>query len=293
MELAIRARDADLPATLTLPEGPILGGLVPLHGSNCGQRDFRLYRHLAETLPPQGIAVLRYDRRPNGGHDVPFHVQADDAREAASLLRRHIGEAPIGSWGFSQGGGWVAPLAAATWPDEFAFVVNVSGSSVSPGEQMRYGLAEQLRKHGFGDRVGELAALQDLFYGYLRGKADLAALHARVDEVKDEPWWPLLGYPERVPAALPGELWPDLDFDIAPAYERLAAPVLCFYGETDEWTPIDDSVRVWAETRARGGHEPATVVRLPGCDHEPWVGDGVHPEYERVLGDWLAERVRG
>lgn len=294
MELVIQARDADLPATLTLPEGHVRGGLIPLHGSHCGQRDFRLYRHLAEVLPPRGIAVLRYDRRDGGGRDVPFHVQADDAHAAVEVLRRHIGEVPVGLWGFSQGGGWVAPLAAATSPEEFAFVVNVSGSGVSPGEQMRYGLAEQLRRNGFGAHVGELATLQDVLYGYLRGEVDVLEVQAHVDAVKGQPWWPLLGYPETAPEGVPGEQWPDMDFDIAPHCERLKAPVLCFFGETDEWTPIEDSLRMWRETGERGGdggRGGLTVVRLDGCDHEPVLDGAVHVGYERALVGWIEERV--
>ncbi|MBB6036116.1 alpha/beta hydrolase family protein [Phytomonospora endophytica] len=135
MELVVNAQGADLPATLTLPDGPVRGGLIVLHGANCGRRDFHLYRHLADILPARGIAVLRYDRRPSEGHNVSFHLQAADARAAAALLRRQIGEAPLGLWGFSQGGGSVAPLAAATHPGEFDFLVNVSGAGLSPARR--------------------------------------------------------------------------------------------------------------------------------------------------------------
>ena len=49
---------------------------------------------------------------------------------------------PIGLWGFSQGA-WAATLVAGD-PDT-AFRVAVSGSGVSPAEQMRYGTREQVR----------------------------------------------------------------------------------------------------------------------------------------------------
>ncbi|MGH3647063.1 MAG: hypothetical protein ACRDTM_07795, partial [Micromonosporaceae bacterium] len=63
MPLSIRAGDATLPATLTLPPAGIRvrGGLVTLHPASGPSRDYFLFTHLAELLPPHGIAVLSYD----------------------------------------------------------------------------------------------------------------------------------------------------------------------------------------------------------------------------------------
>jgi pimeloyl-ACP methyl ester carboxylesterase len=89
-----------------------------------------------------GVAVLRYDRRADAeGHDIPLRTQVRDAHTAMEVLRQHVGQSPIGLWGFSQGG-WVAPLAAATHPAEVAFLITVSASGVSPAAQMRYGTAD-------------------------------------------------------------------------------------------------------------------------------------------------------
>jgi pimeloyl-ACP methyl ester carboxylesterase len=62
---------------------------------------------------------------------VSFADQAAGAPVPISVLRRHIGDGAIEPWGFSQGG-WVAPLAAATWPDEVAFLTLVSPSGSAP-----------------------------------------------------------------------------------------------------------------------------------------------------------------
>ena len=99
IELTIDAGDQLLPATLTMPAGAIRGGLIPLHGAAAADRSIFLYEHLARVLPPQGIAVLRYDRRPRDGGDVPFEVQAADAHAAVEVLRSHAGNVPIGLWG--------------------------------------------------------------------------------------------------------------------------------------------------------------------------------------------------
>jgi uncharacterized protein len=69
-----------------------------------GQRSFFCHLHLARVVPAAGIAVLRYDRRPHVDKaDVPFDRQAGDAAAAINALRGHVGDAPIGLWGFSQG----------------------------------------------------------------------------------------------------------------------------------------------------------------------------------------------
>jgi hypothetical protein len=50
-------------ADLTVPPGA-RAGLIPLHPANDPSRGSLLFADLAEQLPPLGVAVLRYDRRP-------------------------------------------------------------------------------------------------------------------------------------------------------------------------------------------------------------------------------------
>ena len=277
---------AGLPAVLDLPAGPVRGGLVVLHGSHAGQRSHFLYAHLARLLPPAGIAVLRYDRRLRAdGHDVPLTDQAEDAAAALTELRRHTGAAPVGLWGFSQGA-WAATLTATRHPVDFLVLVGCSG--VSPARQMRYGTAEQLRRHGYGPAdVAELTRLRALAEDYLRGDVPHAVAQAELDVAVRRPWFPLAFLPEELPAA-PGT-WADMDYDPAPVLARLTCPVLLCWGETDAWIPIEDSLAVW---RRAARDAELTVARLAGCDHAPTLGEGedldsVSPQYERVLLGWL------
>ncbi|UWM47617.1 lysophospholipase [Streptomyces carpaticus] len=183
--MPITAQETELPATLTLPDGPLRGGIVPLHGSHASTRDFLLHRHLAQALPARGIAVLRYDRRPSpSGRSIPFSEQAADARAAMSVLRQHVGDAPIGLWAYSQGG----------WPAEVAFLALVSPVGVSPGAQMRYGLARQLCVNGFADRLDDLSRFQDGLEVYVRRQSSADVLREVFAEAMCQPWWPLLGY---------------------------------------------------------------------------------------------------
>ncbi|WFE40252.1 alpha/beta hydrolase [Micromonospora sp. WMMD998] len=196
-----------LPATLDLPAGPVRGGLVVLHGSHADKRSHFLYAHLARLLPPAGVAALRFDRRPRvDGHDVPLADQADDAAAAVTELRRHVGAAPVGLWGFSQGS-WAAAFTATRHPVDF--LVQVGCSGVSPAAQMRYGTAEQLRRHGYGpDDLAELARLRGVAEGFLRGDVPRPTAQADVDAAAQRPWFPLAFLPRELPEA-PGT-WADM-----------------------------------------------------------------------------------
>jgi hypothetical protein len=286
-ELAV----AGLAATLTLPEGTVRGGVVPLHPASDGSRRQFLFDHLAETLVPRGVAVLRFDRRPSSAGDVPLEIQADDALEALRALRARpeVGSAPLGLWAWSQGA-WAAAVAAARSAD-VAFLVLLAACGVSPAEQMRYGTAEQLRRNGHGDdqALSELAELRAALEDALRDRSRLAASQAVVDRYAGRSWFPLAYVPRTLD---PAADWADMDFDPAPALGRVRCPALLFYGEKDEWTPIEHSLATWEQA----GNANLTVVRLPGTDHAPTFGgvherDAISPLYTEALVTWLDERL--
>lgn len=274
---------------LTVPEGRVRGGLVPLHPAVDGSRRQFLFEHLVDTVVPRGVAVLRFDRRPSpSGEDVPFAVQADDALAALDALRSEVGDVPLGLWAWSQGA-WAAALAASR-SREVAFLILLAACGVSPAEQMRYGTAEQLRRNGHGDdeALAELAGLRAALEDAVRDRSRLEASQVVIDRYADRPWFELA----RVPRTLdPSADWPDLDFDPAPILASVQCPVLLFYGEEDEWTPIEPSLAAWRRAAA------VTVVRLAGTAHAPTLGgvhdrDAVSPEYTEALAGWLDNRLR-
>lgn len=295
MELTIDADGVRLPATLDLPAGPVIGGLITLHGAQAGQRSFFLYEHLARVLPPVGVAVLRYDRRPGiDGADVPLVAQAADAHAAIETLGEHIGPRPVIVWGFSQGA-WAAPLTAAEYPESVAAAVLVSSCGVSPAAQMRIGTAQQLSQRGYSENdLRQLAELRAAVEAYLRGQRDRASTQALVDAAAERPWFPLAYLGAELPD--PGS-WADMDFEPEPVFAGVRCPVLAFYGQTDEWMPIDDSVAAWQRAGRASANTDITVVRLPGCDHMPTLDgrqdiDGISPDYTATLLIWLQERLR-
>ncbi|HEU0028389.1 MAG TPA: alpha/beta hydrolase [Ktedonobacterales bacterium] len=292
-QLRIASEGATLTATLTIPAaGPVRGGLVPLHPASEPSRGQFLFRQLADILPPRGVAVLRFDRRPSeDGGDIPLELQAKDALAALQVLQRvpGVGDAPLGLWGFSQGA-WAAPLAASIAPDAVAFLALIASTGVSPARQMRYGTAEQVRRAGYGaDALAQVAELRAAYEEYLRGRAGREPTQALIDRMAAQPWFPLVYVPDELP---PPGVWEDMDFDPEPIFARVLCPTLLFYGEDDEWTPADESIAVWR--RAAAGD--VTVTRLPGASHHPTLNGGldiasISPLYTRTLVDWIAARL--
>jgi pimeloyl-ACP methyl ester carboxylesterase len=280
--LEASSADRAFTAKLSLPSGAgPFPAIVGLHPADDGSRDHYLFRHLEALLPPAGIAVARFDRR---GDDVPLADQARDAKAVVDALaaRGDIDADRIGLWGLSQGA-WVAPLVA-TRSKQIAFLVLVAATGVSPAEQMRYGTAKQARS--FGHSESEVRALLDLreaFEDYARGRRPRAEVQALIDRAKSAPWFSRAWVRPDLPAA-PG-FWPDLDFDPAPVFAKVTVPVLLYYGQDDEWQPVDASIAAW---KGRG----RTIIRLPGTAHAPTLrGErdigSVSPDYTDSLVTWL------
>jgi pimeloyl-ACP methyl ester carboxylesterase len=289
-ELTVASDGVELPATLTLPADSVRGGVVTLHPASDGSRRQFLFEHLVETLVPRGIAVLRFDRRPSAAGDVPLAAQAADGLCALRLLRtqREVGSAPLGLWAWSQGA-WAAPIAAAR-SREVAFLILLAACGVSPAEQMRHGTAEQLRRHGHGNEaLRELAELRATLEEALRDRSRRDAAQAVVDRYADRPWFTLAYVPRTLD---PAADWTDMDFDPLPFLASVRCPVLLFYGEQDEWTPIEPSVAAWQQAAATSGNDAVTVVRLGGAHHAPTLGgvherDAISPAYTDALAEWI------
>lgn len=234
--------------------------------------------------------MLRYDRR---GDDVPLEQQAGDAVTAIASLRERddIDPTRIGLWGFSQGA-WVAPMVAAA-SEDVAFLVLVASTGVSPSEQMLFGTAKHARDAGFDDdAVGRLVALRQVVDEWRRGRVSREHAQRAVDEASEEPWFEH-AYVRRT---LGDAVWPDMDFDPEPVFSRVRTPLLLFYGEDDEWQPIDASIAAWRRAAKRAANEDVTIVRLAGTRHAPTLDArediaAIAPEYETRLVSWLEEHL--
>lgn len=223
---------------------------------------------------------------------MPLDAQVEDVLAVvAGLARRpEIDDARIGLWGFSQGA-WVAPLAA-TRSSAIRFLVLLASTGVSPSEQMLYGTSKHARLAGYGeDAAARIVDVRRVVDEHRRGRATRAAAQRAIDTIRDEPFFEHAWLPSDIESA--DLSWPDMDFDPEPIFAEVRVPTLLFYGEDDEWSPIDASVSAWQRAAQRARNHDLAVVRLAGTGHAPTLGgaesiEAIAPEYERALVDWLA-----
>lgn len=281
----------DVAVDAALSRGSSSRGIcVALHGANEPSRDYFLYEHLAEVVPPAGWDVLRFDRRPSA-HGVPLERQVADLRIVIDTALSELGDAhlSVALWGFSQGA-WTAALAASSAVD-VAFLVLVGFSAVTPGEQMRFATANYLRSGGHSEQaIAKLANLRDAYEAYLRGGMPQRGAQAIVDRCRSEAWFDLAYVPAHLPPLAEVEDTDFLDFDPLPFLVEADRPTLLFYGDDDKDVPVEASV----STIERMDSLRAEVRRLPGAQHDLTTGElkdcqTVHPGYESALVRWISQ----
>ncbi|MFC2082523.1 alpha/beta fold hydrolase [Candidatus Bipolaricaulota bacterium] len=103
----------------------------------------------AHRLATQGFATLRFDPAGVGQSEGDGTIRTLDMRmteavDAVSFVQSQssIRAERVGLWGVSQGG-WVIAMAAAQAPEQVAFLIMVSGTTISVAEQQVYGVETQ------------------------------------------------------------------------------------------------------------------------------------------------------
>ncbi len=293
LEVGFRNGGDSLAGSLLLPPGPKPPVVVLAHGSSTPDRDD--FRYYADLFARAGIAAFIYDKRDTGpetdGGSVSLQVLAGDLAAAAAALRSRpeVDGTRIGLFGFSQGG-WLLPVVAAR--EEFAFLVALSGPGVTYAEVNRFADRARLLREGFSDPDQKAAdrALARLDE-YARRGTDPADLQTVLDEAHRHPWAGRINLPRKVPTRsdLAGHLrWLDLDFDPAPLWRQVTAPVLLLYGELDENVPPGRSAARIRDALDRGGNRDVTVLVYPGAGHELLPA----PSLEEDLVRWMLGRFR-
>ncbi len=302
--LTFQNGDVTLAGTLVLPSGSGRHPAVVLfHGSGPEPRNLEMARWFAE----HGVAALTYDKRGVGDstgyfRKVPFmDLHLDGLAGLAVLAHRgDIDASHIGVWGLSQGG-WLGPLAASRSRD-VSFVIAVSGPAVSPGEQMVFYYANQLRAEGVPDQsVREMTALRRLVWNAASTGRDLAGATAQLDEARrkasDEH---VRAQQSDLAQALrrPAGLWvaQEMNYDPLVALRQLTVPSLFIFGEDDQVVPVGESVNLIRRTLTETHHPDFTIKTFPGADHGMQVREpdgSSHPAlgYYAAMRDWVLARV--
>jgi pimeloyl-ACP methyl ester carboxylesterase len=303
-EITFRNKDVLLKGTLTKPDTnnpcPVV---IVTHTSNAATRDFGVYQHLANVLPPNGIAVLLYDRRGSGDSTGDFETASffDLAIDAQAIinylkLRSDIDPKHIGVWGMSQGG-WIAPLVASNSTD-IAFVVAVSAVGVTPAEQMNFSAEYELREKGFPEEeIGQMLELRSLVDKYYHGKADRSRVQKKLDLLCKETWFPLAYLDVSLPEDPTIEKWyQEMDFDPLPIIQKIDVPVLLLYAERDPWVPIAESIARWREY----GPKDLSIHQIKDANHfmisiaHSGIRGDEGPlveEYSETLTRWLKQQL--
>lgn len=270
------AGEVPLGGLLFLPpgEGPFPAAVV-IRGSGPGDRGNSWATAVAETVREAGLAVLLADKRGSGAaggdwRSAGFDELAADALAAVGYLagRPDVDARRIGLVGLSQGG-WIAPLAASRSP-RVAFVVVVSGASVSFAEQSFHEMAATARGAGLPEaQVREVIALNQAAGRYLAG-GPWEPYEAARRRGLERPWAAIA---EGFPATPEAPIWTFLrkvaDFDPIPSWLLVDVPVFVAYGAEDERdnVPVAASVERLERAFAATGHDDHEILVLPGLGH--------------------------
>ena len=296
--------DLTLAGELMLPvrPGPHPAAVI-IQGSGPSDRRNQWARAIAEELVKNGVAALLTDKRGSGASSgnwmtAGFEELADDALAGVRFLGKHVEVKAdrIGLVGLSQGG-WIAPIAAVR-SDSVAYVINISGATVSYAEQSFHEMANTARQAGLSEaQVQEVLALNRAAGRYLVGGSwdDYAAAR---DRGLQSSWRKIA---EGFPAARDLPIWTFLRkvaaFDPMPYWMLSPQPKLVVLGEDDERdnVPVRESVRRLEHALPKAGEGKIQVVVIAKAGHALMNAGhtALAPEFVAVLAAWLKRHAAG
>jgi uncharacterized protein len=199
------------------PSGKRRPALVMLEGA--GNRGREELQPAAEMFARRGVITLIYDKRTVGYSLLrrDYDLLAADAIAAVALLatRRDVDPSRLGLWAQSEGA-YVAPLACRQ-SSAVKFLITVGAIGVTPAVQTAWGYDQFLRHAGVR--------------GGLPHTLEITALRTMIS----------------------AGLFPEANFDPAPAWQQLRQPVLAEWGEFDRVAlPRESSTAIEEALRGRG-----------------------------------------
>ena len=150
----------------------------------------------ARRLAIEGFATLRFDPAGVGqsegdGTIRNLDMRMTEALAAASFVQNQssIYAERVGLWGASQGG-WVIAMAAAQAPESIAFLIMVSGTTISVAQQQVYGVEMQTRAAGLSesDIAKAVTVIQLLIDWQISDPIFTPAYEEAISTLGDGPW---------------------------------------------------------------------------------------------------------
>ena len=277
-EIYFTSGGISLSGTLIQPKGP---GPFPvvifIHGSGAEERSNSKSR--AKEFAKNGIAAFIYDKRGVGKSEgnknfyqyYSFDTLAMDAGAAVDMLAKRpaINPARIGLVAASQGG-WVAPLLARL-NKNISFMIIISGSVSTPGEDNLFERSARLKNEGFSaTEINEVEKMHLVDQEVSRSGEKMDEFEKMWGLYKNSKWFKRVYLSdEHVPVNSKYRQWYKtiLDFNPVIYLKELSIPVLWLYGdaELDRFCPVHLSVQHLNELIKAG--KVYKVVQIPGADH--------------------------
>ena len=309
-EVKIQIGAITLAGTLTLPpSGGPFPAVVMIAGSDTQNRDeelleFKPFRLIADHLTRNGIAVLRCDD-PGVGYSkgsIPQSTSSDFAadvlQEVAFLKARpEIAKTRIGVLGYSVGG-LLGPLAASRSTD-IAFVIMMSGPALTGEKIILAQSALNGKATGESEAVTERnAARQQQIFDAVRSGSGWDAVEAEMRATYKEK---IKGMPEQQRDTIVEDLVKQslalmktpwfkffLDYDPAPALEKVTCPLLATFGELDLQVPADINRIALEQAVKRGGNKNVTIKAFPKAnDRYQEATTGNLDEYDKLKKEFV------
>ena len=267
--------------------------IIPGSGAASRNGSWNMYRSIGEYLVERGIAVLLYDKRGIGGstgnwETETFHERAQDVAAMITFLKSRTGIDPtqIGLIGHSQGA-YIAPLVVAEYSSDLKFVVLLAGSGQKVWDQILTNeRAESLGNGLSNNEVTEKVSDVEKQLQFIQKFQSLCrALKAHY-------------------------LCFVLDYDSAPALEKLTVPTLALYAELDTQVPPEVNIPLIESALQTAGNDDFTIHTFEKTNHwfaQVEIGTTTEmreltqhgkidhyeftPGFLETLGDWITAKA--
>lgn len=257
-EVMMTSQGTPLAGSFLKPEaaaGPVPGVVMIVGSGSYSYRSswvpdaFPIWKNISEAFLAKGYAVLLLEKKGvnrSGGHwqNQTFFDRSQDAIAGVRYLRARpeIDPAKVGVCGHSQGG-WIVQLAAAEFPDEIDFVVNLAGPNISVKQQVIDDSENEWRCAGVPE--AKVAGKSR----WLRTKLNFLSGLSRVVKIGYLSW--VINY--------------DPEAENVPA--RIKCPILAVYGENDNLVMPKSNIPLLEKGLRAGGNTRYRIVVIPCGSH--------------------------